>query len=100
MIMLEKWQKDLDVYRKINSTFIIEGNVNDKQAQFIDEEYCQLVSLPRYLFSLFDEAGYQDIVSFDLAEGFYDFRTRRRKECRDCLNGRDGLSKVADETIS
>ena len=99
MIMLEKWQKDLDVYRKINSTFIIEGNVNDKQAQFIDEEYCQLVSLPRYLFSLFDEAGYQDIVSFDLAEGFYDFRTGRRKECRDCLNGRDGLSKVADEIL-
>ena len=46
MIDKEKWQKDLDVYREINSAFIVEGNIHDLQPWVYDEDdYCEPISL-------------------------------------------------------
>ena len=46
----EKWQKDLSVYKDINTTFIIEGNIHDKQPWFSELEDRHIpVSLMEYL---------------------------------------------------
>ena len=46
----EKWQKDLAVYRDINTTFIVEGNVHDLQPWiYEDDGTCEPVALSLYL---------------------------------------------------
>lgn len=71
MIQAEKWQKDLDVYRDINTTFIIEGNVHDLQPWiYEDEETCEPVSLSQYLHRYLDEVGYDPIVFYNRIDGF------------------------------
>ncbi len=71
MKLFQKWQKDLEVYRLINSAFIIEGNVNDKQVYFVTDDYCQPVDLSRYLYKYFDNLGYQEILFYNMVDGFH-----------------------------
>ncbi|MBR4513770.1 MAG: ATP-dependent Clp protease ATP-binding subunit [Lachnospiraceae bacterium] len=72
MIQSEKWQKDLAVYKDINTAFIIEGNVHDRQPWYseLEERYIPiplLEYLNRYLVSM----GYEIIVHYNVADGFY-----------------------------
>ena len=69
--MKEKWQQDLDVYRNIHSTFIFEGNINDKQASYLTEDYCQPVELSNYLNSFFLDLGYQNIIFYNIVDKFH-----------------------------
>ena len=72
MIEKEKWQKDLDVYREINSTFIIAGNIHDWQPWVYDEDdYCEPISLPNYLHRYLCDLGYDPVVFYNRIDGFY-----------------------------
>ena len=70
MIGLEKWQKDLQVYSGINTTFIIEGNVHDLQTWIYEAGGCESVSLSEYLQRYLKELGYDPIVFFNRVDGF------------------------------
>ena len=72
MIDKEKWQKDLDVYREINSAFIVEGNIHDLQPWVYDEdEYCEPISLLNYLHRYLKGAGYDPVVFYNRIDGFF-----------------------------
>lgn len=71
MIQAEKWQKDLAVYRDINTTFIIEGNVHDLQPWiYEDDGTCEPVNLSLYLHRYLSEVGYDPIVFYNRIDGF------------------------------
>lgn len=71
MIQAEKWQKDLAVYRSINTTFIIEGNVHDLQPfLYEDDGSCEPVSLSLYLHRYLSAVGYDPIVFYNRIDGF------------------------------
>ena len=71
MIQAEKWQKDLAVYRDINTTFIIEGNVHDFQPWIYDEDgACEPVSLSLYLHRYLEEEGFDPVVFYNRIDGF------------------------------
>ena len=71
MIQAEKWQKDLDVYREINTTFIVEGNVHDLQPWiYEDDGSCEPVSLSLYLNRYLAETGYDPVVFYNRVDGF------------------------------
>lgn len=68
----EKWQKDLDVYKDINTTFIIEGNVHDLQPWiYEDDETCEPVALSLFLHRYLTEEGYDPVVFYNRIDGFY-----------------------------
>lgn len=63
-----KWHKDLEIFSKINSIIVIEGNVFDK---FLDKSRGP-ISLADYLYYFFNSLGYESVVFYDLVmKGFY-----------------------------
>lgn len=71
MMQAEKWQKDLAVYRNINTTFIIEGNVHDLQPfLYEDDGSCEPVSLSLYLHRYLSAVGYDPVVFYNRIDGF------------------------------
>lgn len=72
MKLLEKWQRDLVVYRDVYTTFIIEGDIHDKQTWIYEEDdYCQPVSLDMFMYMYLKEEGYDVIVFYNTVDGFY-----------------------------
>lgn len=72
MIQADKWQKDLEVYRNINTTFIVEGNVHDLQPWIYEEDdSCEPVALSLYLQRYLSEIGYDPIIFYNRIDGFY-----------------------------
>ncbi|MGN0177892.1 MAG: AAA family ATPase, partial [Monoglobaceae bacterium] len=71
MLNKEKWQKDLDIYRDVNSTFIIEGNIHDLQL-WIDEKnnISDTLGLLNYLYLYLNDKGYQQVVFYNRIDGF------------------------------
>lgn len=68
----EKWQRDLSVYRDINTAFIIEGNVHDLQPWiYEDDGSCEPVNLSLYLNRYLSECGYDPVVFYNRVDGFY-----------------------------
>lgn len=68
----EKWQKDLTVYKDIDTTFIIEGNIHDKQPWFSELEGRHIpVTLTDYLNRYLEGEGYEEIVYYNAIDGFY-----------------------------
>ena len=72
MIQAEKWQKDLEVYQNVNTTFIIEGNVHDLQPwMYEDVGICEPIPLSGYLQRYLSEEGYDPIVFYNRIDGFF-----------------------------
>lgn len=70
-MQLEKWQRDLAVYKDIHTTFIIEGNVHDKQPWiFPEDDYCEPISLKMYLQRFLQKEGYDIIIFYNPIDGF------------------------------
>lgn len=68
----EKWQRDLAVYRDINTSFIVEGNVHDLQPWiYEDDGSCEPVNLSLFLHRYLSECGYDPIVFYNRVDGFY-----------------------------
>lgn len=71
MKQAEKWQKDLAVYRDINTTFIVEGNVHDLQPWiYEDDGTCEPIALSLYLQRYLTEEGYDPVVFYNRIDGF------------------------------
>lgn len=70
--LVEKWQKDLDVYKDICTFFVIEGNIFDKQPFYDDDEQTYLpVTLSEYLYRYLIDMGYEMVMFHNVVEGFY-----------------------------
>ena len=68
----EKWQKDLEVYRDVSTTFIVEGNVYDRQPWFSElEQRIIPIPLSEYLHRYLEMLNYEEIVFYNIVDGFY-----------------------------
>ena len=69
---IPKWHRELDIFRKIKPTLILEGNVLDSYLYPIEGsiEQGSIVRLSDYLHYYFKDLGYQNIVFFDGIRGF------------------------------
>jgi len=70
---IPKWHRELEIFRKIKPTLIMEGNVLDNYLYPIDGsiEKGSIVRLTDYLHYYFKDIGYQNIVFYDSIRGFY-----------------------------
>lgn len=77
MNQIEKWQKDLEVYRSVHTCFIIEGNVHDYQP-WVDEEdgSCGPVGLHSYLHRYLTSVGYDTVIFYNRIDGFFNKSNR------------------------
>ncbi|MGN0805051.1 MAG: AAA family ATPase [Candidatus Coproplasma sp.] len=67
---LLKWQDEIELYADFRTTFIMEGEIFDKQPTAEDGEF-MLVSLDQYLHDKLTSMGYECIVFFNHVDGFY-----------------------------
>lgn len=70
---IPKWHRELEIFSKIKSLIIIEGNVLDVYSYPEDGSIAKgtILRLPEYLHYYFKDLGYQNIVFFDSMRGFY-----------------------------
>lgn len=70
---LPKWHRELDIFSKIKSILILEGNVLDSYQYPVDGSVPKgsVVRLEQYLHSYFKDSGYQNIIFYDSIRGFY-----------------------------
>lgn len=70
---LPKWHRELDIFSKIKSILILEGNVLDCYQYPVDGSVPKgsVVRLEQYLHSYFKDSGYQNIIFYDSIRGFY-----------------------------
>lgn len=66
----QKWQKELDVFSGVKTTFILENNIHDI---FAWEECGSLTFLPldEYLYRHLKSQGYHDVIYYDPIFGFH-----------------------------
>lgn len=76
-----KWQRDLTVYRDVQTVFILEGNVHDLQPWvYPDDEVCEPVNLPLYLHRYLTGEGYDAVVFYNRIDGFHNFYAQEMTE--------------------
>lgn len=65
-----KWQKELNIFNDIKTSYIVEGNVYDiyPYEGYGEKTFC---SLDEYLFEFLRKNGYENIIFFDPMHGFY-----------------------------
>lgn len=78
-----KWHSELDIFRKLKSCIILEGNIYD-QFHFSKDPSNVKDDLPSYLLKYLSDVGYEVISFFDERRGFY------------CDEDRDDISKLGD----
>lgn len=66
----EKWLKEIEIYHKLKSTFIIEGDIFDKRASIEGGDFA-LMPLNELLYNTLKEMGYQTVIFFNHVDGFY-----------------------------
>lgn len=72
----QKWQKEIDIFSRIMSTFIIEGNIYDLYP-FEDTSGTRFIDLDEYLHVMLKDEGYESIVFYDPLNGFHNrFETK------------------------
>lgn len=72
---IPKWHRELEIFRKIKPTLILEGNVLDNYLYPIDGsiEKGSIVRLSDYMHYYFKDLGYYNIVFYDSIRGFYNY---------------------------
>lgn len=85
-----RWRQDIVTYQGIKSTFILTGNVHDRQIDF-EGETCFSDSLPSCLYSFLTSRGYAQVIYYNRVLGFHN----------DVDPGMRGefLRRIADEGI-
>ena len=100
--MVEKWQKDLEVYRDICTSFVIEGNIFDKQPFYDEDEMSYLpVSLSEYLYRYLKEIGYALVMFHNVVEGFHNkYDEEMSGKFEGCSGVKCGDERTLSEDIS
>lgn len=65
-----RWRQDIVTYQGVKSTFILTGNVHDRQIDF-EGDTCFSDSLPSCLYSFLTARGYTQVVFYNRVLGFH-----------------------------
>lgn len=69
--LLSKWNLELEQFKRLRSTFLIEGNVYDRQVYHNSAGNLELLTLDDYLYRYLLDSGYKDIIFYNHVDGFY-----------------------------
>ncbi len=109
-----KWQEEINLYRNFKTTFVLEGEILDKQPYIDKDGDFDLMSLDDYFNRMLHEIGYRVVVFFNHVDGFYSYETddlsrfkkiiaKAKKEDSDSdtmLNRQGRDSKFGDATLN
>lgn len=68
-ILYTKWHKELEIFHKIKSVIILEGNVLDLY-QYPDDG--SIMNLSDYIYSFLKDKGYSLVLGYNAINGFYE----------------------------
>ncbi len=68
-IFFTKWHRELDIFHRVKSLLILEGNIHD-QFQYPGDG--SILSLPDYLHTFLMEKGYSTVVGYNRIDGFHE----------------------------
>ena len=73
MEYISKWHRELDIFSKIKSLIILEGNVYDSYRMPVecDVPKGSILRLTEYLHYYYKSIGYENIIFYDSMQGFY-----------------------------
>ena len=94
-----KWHSEVDIFRKIKPCIVLEGNIFDR-FHYDGEPAQRMRDLPSYVLRLLSDAGYETVLFYDEANGFYgdgfgDDIDRLGEVCKDIPG-----AKVKDEHLA
>ena len=67
-----KWERELAVFGQLNSAIVLTGNIYDIVPYYKGDKIAALYTLEQYLYRYFRERQYQNILGYDMVQGFYD----------------------------
>lgn len=67
-----KWERELKVFGQLNSAIALTGNIYDIIPYYSGGKIAALYTLEQYLCRYFLERRYQNVVGYDMVQGFYD----------------------------
>ncbi|RUR36874.1 AAA family ATPase [Clostridium perfringens] len=68
---MAKWNLELEQFKRLRSTFLIEGNIYDRQVYKKEGGVLELLTLDDFLYRYLNESGYKDIIYYNHIDGFY-----------------------------
>lgn len=72
---MSKWKEELEQFKRLRSTFLIDGNIYDRHIYKRSDETLELLTLDEYLYRYLRENGYEDIIFYNHVDGFYCLNT-------------------------
>lgn len=69
-----KWNLELEQFKYLKTTFILEGNIYDIHAypkRENDEDKLELLRLDNYLYRFLIDSGYSEVIFYNHVDGFY-----------------------------
>lgn len=97
-----KWQREFDLYRHNNNTFILEGEVLDRQVYFDENtgDY-DLITINNYFYNTLKEKGYKTIVFFNHVDGFFNnYEPESVENFKEIIKKVDNLSSEQDINLT
>ena len=94
---IPKWHRELELFMQIKPLIILDGNVLDVYQYPLDGSTPKgsIIRLTDYLYSLFKDYGYQNVVYYDNIEGFYNQRDPEMiKAFATLINGKEYESAI------
>lgn len=68
----EKWERELDVFSRLNSAIALTGNIYDVFPCYRQGQLVAMVTLEQYLTRHLAGRGYQGVLGYDMVQGFHD----------------------------
>lgn len=90
-----KWHQELEIYNKIKSALILEGNIFDSYPYPEGEMQGAWMNLPLYLHTYFTEQGYQHIIQYNHIDGFTSLETNQER----CSRNLEAFAQRAGMTV-
>lgn len=101
MLQTPKWQKELESFKGIKTTFIIEGNVYDKYPYYnAEKDSYSFLNLDAIISKIFDSgstAGSYDFLNYDPFMGFCVSKNNSNQMAEKLNRGRNALNIIKQE---
>ena len=97
---LLKWQKELEMYRHFKTTFVLEGEILDKQPYIDQDGDFTLLTLNDYLNKKFHQLGYKTVIFFNHVDGFFSYGDKELTEFKNIIKKVEKSNPEAERTLN
>jgi ATP-dependent Clp protease ATP-binding subunit ClpA len=97
---LLKWQKELEMYRHFKTTFVLEGEILDKQPYLDVDGDFNLLTLNDYLNKKFHDLGYRVVIFFNHVDGFFSYNDKELSEFKSIIKKVEKTSADTERVLT